>query len=627
MKHTLCFVEGRLPSVTELKAIAPHAPMTVVFDGSIEKAGSLSAKILYPLLRLRSVVDFSEVNRLMSHVAHRWYLVKGQDISRTDSYSLGQLIHLPLLYMGTDRAWLWLATQRLLERERPDGVIFYGYPGDWARILVSLAEQLDFPLSLIWRGDTQALRRKVRTRLRPVLRPVHGYGSELAKIAVGRWQNWRLDRRAESDRSERDRLLVFASHPNHVNAAFPLIDALQAQEKYDVRLVTVGAKTGWSRHVGYGFENRLAVEKRGISYRYFWGYGQARMLLQPHLGRSVWRQWGASPALHDNLTWQDLKISAAFQSPLETHLRYLFSGLNVRVARQMLAQEQPALVLVPVTIGWAPIVPVVARELSIPTLAVQHGIFAQDDPMYEVLYADRLAVWGPAVKELVVRRGISPERVVCTGAPILDDLARRQFSPEILRQKLGVPLATRLITLASEPGGSRHLYKSETRHIVVETLKAVQRLPGNFHLVIKLRPGEDGVSQRNAVACLGLSDRVTVIESIDLHELLKASELVIVFASTVGLEAIALDRPLLVENFTGRPDLVDYVDRGAALGVYREADLLPAMRQALDDPATQQRLAAGRRRFVQDHLYRVDGLSSQRVVALIDQMVDEWRKR
>jgi glycosyltransferase involved in cell wall biosynthesis len=627
MAQTLCFVEGQLPRLAEFESIAPPTQLTVVLNDDLDTIQALARRIPFPVVRLRSVVDFSEVNRLISYVIHHWYMVEGQDISRVNSYSLGHLLALPLIYMGTDQAWLWLATQRLLEREQPDRVVFYGYPGDWAHVLSSLTQQLGLPFSLLWRRDAQALRRKAKSVLRLVLLPLYRYASEWASIMVGRWQNWQLDRREEPSRSKRDRILVFTSHPNHVNAAFLLIDVLQTQGKYDVRLITVGAKTGWGHHVSYGFENRSAVEKRGISYRYFWGYGQARMLLQPHLGRCVWQQWGTAPTLHENLVWQGLNIFAAFQSSLEAYLRYLFSGRNLLISKRMLTQEQPALAIVPVTVGWAPIVPVVARELHIPTLAVQHGVFASDDPMYEVLYADRLAVWGQAVKELVVSQGILPERVVCTGAPILDDLSRRQFRPMVLRQELGVPPTDRLITLASEPGGSRHLYANEVHHMVMEILKAIQQLPTNFHLVIKLRPGEDGVFHRNAVASLDLSDRVTVVQSVDLHELLHASELVIVFASTVGLEAIALGRPLLVVNFTGRPDLVDYVDRGTALGVYREADLLPAIRRVLDDPAVQQRLAAARRQFVQDYLYRLDGLSSQRVVALVDRMIDEWRRR
>ena len=43
--------------------------------------------------------------------------------------------------------------------------------------------------------------------------------------------------------------------------------------------------------------------------------------------------------------------------------------------------------------------------------------------------------------------------------------------------------------------------------------------------------------------------------------------------STTAMEAIALNKPVIVLNLGGEPDVVDYVEHCVALGVYKEEDL------------------------------------------------------
>lgn len=84
------------------------------------------------------------------------------------------------------------------------------------------------------------------------------------------------------------------------------------------------------------------------------------------------------------------------------------------------------------------------------------------------------------------------------------------------------------------------------------------------------------------------------------------------------MEAVALNKPVIVLNLSGEPDPVEYVKEGVALGVYRKEDLGPAIKSLLIDDS---QLAGNRKRYIEKYLYRVDGRATERVVNLINQMI------
>ena len=120
--------------------------------------------------------------------------------------------------------------------------------------------------------------------------------------------------------------------------------------------------------------------------------------------------------------------------------------------------------------------------------------------------------------------------------------------------------------------------------------------------------------------------RAIVRQKVDIYELLHASDLLITTHSTVGLEAILLEKPVITLNLTSKPDLMPYATSGAAIGVYKKEDLVPAMQTALFNPETKEEMAKRRKAFVLEHTYKPDGQASKRVAELITRLIQESGK-
>jgi CDP-glycerol glycerophosphotransferase (TagB/SpsB family) len=117
---------------------------------------------------------------------------------------------------------------------------------------------------------------------------------------------------------------------------------------------------------------------------------------------------------------------------------------------------------------------------------------------------------------------------------------------------------------------------------------------------------------------------IIVGKEVNTYELLNACDLAITKWSTTGLEAIALNKPLLILNLGGEPDRVEYVKEGVALGVYNEKDLTPTIEKSLKDDSE---LAKNRGKYLEKYLYKIDGKATERVVNLIGEMIKERREK
>jgi len=275
---------------------------------------------------------------------------------------------------------------------------------------------------------------------------------------------------------------------------------------------------------------------------------------------------------------------------------------------------------------------VAGKVCNVPTIAMQHGVFGftaagyrhnlneistnDDDNIHHCPLPDITAVFGPHYQNLLYGIGNYPKgRVIVTGSTRYDHIInmRNELNSTKIYTQLDLNPGKKLIVYTSQPIG-----KMENDRILLSILKSMTNFP-NMQLVIKMHPSERLVN-KELLAKFDL-ERVTIIKTIDIYELLSSCDVMITSFSTTALEAMILEKPVITINLSGLPDKIPYSKSGAAIGVYDEQELLPAIESILYDENVRKELSIKRNKFVYEQTYKQDGNASKRVVKLIDQMI------
>jgi glycosyltransferase involved in cell wall biosynthesis len=261
------------------------------------------------------------------------------------------------------------------------------------------------------------------------------------------------------------------------------------------------------------------------------------------------------------------------------------------------------------------------------------GIPLQGIPVPSKGDAIKVCVWSEYQKEVFKERGGIPEKLVITGSPMHDLIFQRskENSDEIKNKVcklLNINKNNEIILFASQPLFKDKLCTYEEQKRMTElVIEAVSNFDG-YTLIIKLHPRES-LEEYTYLDKHPLKNRFRVAEEkdADLYDLIQVSRLMITRSSTVGLDAMLFGKEVITINTAGSRDPWGYAESGAAIGVYNEEGLVPAINDALYNEAIRRKLAEGRRQFVYEYAYKQDGKASKRVVDLIIQMIEESGRR
>jgi len=231
--------------------------------------------------------------------------------------------------------------------------------------------------------------------------------------------------------------------------------------------------------------------------------------------------------------------------------------------------------------------------------------------------ADLLCVTGEAERQAIQSHLRDPDKAVVVGNPALDHLAAKldALPPTAacraeVAQALGIPPARRWVVYTT---GYINTF------MFAGVLEALTGLP-DTHLIVKVHPGESAAFYAARVPA-AWRDRVALTHTeLDLHRLLRASDAVVSYVSTTLLEAMLLERPVVVVNFSP-------LENPLPIAVYGlpESHTVEALRanvgRALDDSAWRAELLARQQRFVADYAYRMDGQAAARVADALERVM------
>jgi hypothetical protein len=328
----------------------------------------------------------------------------------------------------------------------------------------------------------------------------------------------------------------------------------------------------------------------------------------------------------------------AIMGELELYFFILFPHIikYLEMARTMIKDEDPSLIILLNEFWWwERSLMMAAKSEGVKTVALQHGVILPRDRSYqynedEILpkpyesklkcpIPDKTVVYGSYYRDLLMNTSSFPkDSVLDLGQPRYDVLAHVNsiYSKKEFPNKFGIPEGNKIVLWTTQSFSLGDDEDTKNIHCIFKTLETMNKTT----LIIKQHP-MDGTEYKDKILRISKSyktDFRLVPRDSDTYEQIYNCDLMIVKNSTTALEAVALNKPVIVLNLSGNHDAVDYVDKKVALGVYKEDDLENAVKSLLENDSLNEY----RERYVEEHLHAVDGRSSVRIAELVERMID-----
>jgi glycosyltransferase involved in cell wall biosynthesis len=344
-----------------------------------------------------------------------------------------------------------------------------------------------------------------------------------------------------------------------------------------------------------------------------------------------------------NIDYDSIQLPKLLKDYFEKLFKYrtFLPILYIELMKRAIEVEKPNLILMTCGSCLSGRAAVIAGKLKrVPTMEIQHGvihpthfdyILSKDENSLEggvkspyCPLPDKTAVYGNYHKELLTKMSVYPgNSVVVTGQPRYDflDYADKIYSKEKFLKRYSINPNHKIILWATAFHGQDDEGNIKDFKAVFKMIQSIK----NTTLVIKPHPRDEKRHIKTIKHYLSDYKISAVVSpgSSDTYEQLFFCDLMITRVSTTAMEAVALNKPVIVLDLNYKSDIIGYVEEGVALGVYKADDLKPTIEKLLRDDSE---LAKNRERYIEKYLYKIDGKATERVINLIEEMIKESKR-
>lgn len=254
----------------------------------------------------------------------------------------------------------------------------------------------------------------------------------------------------------------------------------------------------------------------------------------------------------------------------------------VRFMERVLERECPDIIVTTCHVRMERAAVIAARNLGIRSVRIEdllgysllgpypYGKLGRLIPDAE--WPDMAVVMNAAVKEIVVRNGFPAHRIAPLGQPVFSEWKAQFFSTKPTKLFAGIAGPKPVVTYMTTP--QENILRAHSK-----TWIALARRRPDINFVIKLHPSTAEPIYRQHYG--PFPDNLRVLSKEPALNVVKASDLVVLFRSTVGMLCLLTATPMIVWDTTGDEELLPYVTSGAAEIAQDDTDLEPMIDRML----------------------------------------------
>ena len=229
----------------------------------------------------------------------------------------------------------------------------------------------------------------------------------------------------------------------------------------------------------------------------------------------------------------------------------ILSKLYIHAANKLINKLKPRAVLVAGDIRLIEnSLSLVAKNHQIKSFTVSPRTMIFDEETYKYDLTDKYLVTGKFMADKLIKIGVKPAAINIIGDPRYDHFInlKKIFDKSLIYQKLNINDLTKKIILLISFRPNPQLTVEEKKDFFLFASQAAQKIPGTV-LIAKPHPTEKRYRLLEQLKQWGITNIiVSDNQTIELSEILLASSVVALTWSMTGLEAMILDRPVIVIN-------------------------------------------------------------------------------
>ena len=357
----------------------------------------------------------------------------------------------------------------------------------------------------------------------------------------------------------------------HMTMLIPVIQALQDQAGYE--LIVLGLTTSASKLSEAGIPY--------IGYRELVDSNEDGRALE--IGRSMVAELGQKTKIDEaeSVAYLGLSYGDMIKRLGEEGAREEYEAkgrqafLQLTIMERAFRKFQPDLVIATNSPRTEKAALLTARQMGIPAICIMDLFDPREfkDRIGKPGYADRVCVLSETVKENLKTFGRPEEEIIVTGNPAFDSLANPDLRvlAEQLRSRKGWAGDKVILWARQVNPNDWGLYEKVESHLY----GLLEKHP-DWHLVIRPHPNDP--TQFNH-----LPDRVSLsTQQDDLPTFLQASDVIITVNSTVGMQGVAIGKPLITVELGAASPFTPYGEMGFSIGIHSVDLLEESIQKALD---------------------------------------------